>query len=158
MTHLVGGLLIVGHVACGPRLTARLGTTLLVVGYALFVAARLVGWSTLDTAQQIERFDRLQREPLAGIAFFASFGAWLGSQPSEYSSPKHKLRVAAIITALMVVNRTIIWVRTGQLRSLSQGVLYAWGPFNFGVLATMYVLYLRQDGASARSGRRAARV
>lgn len=155
MTHLVGGLLIVGHVACGPRLTARLGTTLLVVGYALFVA---YNWATLDTAQQIERMDRRQREPLAYIAFFASFGVWLGSQPSEYSSPKHKLGVAAIITALMVVNRTIIWVRTGQLRSLSQGVLYAWGPFNFGVLATMYVLYLRQDGASAPSGRRAARV
>ena len=130
---VVGSLLVVGHLAFGGRLTARLGATLLVAGYGLNL---VYVWAVVDATQLIERMDEIESKPLAIIAGVVSFGAWLGAQPSDYLSPKLKLRAAAILTALAAARSIIVWVRPG--RYIAEIALCA-GQFNIGVLVAMYM-------------------
>jgi len=130
---VVGSLLVVGHLAFGGCLTARLGATLLVAGYGLNL---VYVWAVVDAMQLIERMDEIKSSnPLAIIAGVMSFGAWLGAQPSDYLSPKLKLRAATILTALAAARSIIVWVRTG--RYIADIALCA-GQFNIGVLVAMY--------------------
>ena len=136
---VVGSLLVVGHLAFGGRLTARLGATLLVAGYGLNL---VYVWAVVDAMQLIERMDEIKSKPLAIIAGVISFGAWLGAQPSDYLSPKLKLCAAAILTALAAARSIIVWVRTG--RYIAEIALCA-GQFNIGVLVAMYTEFRKRE-------------
>uniref|UniRef100_A0A7S3ARU4 Transmembrane protein n=1 Tax=Haptolina ericina TaxID=156174 RepID=A0A7S3ARU4_9EUKA len=136
---VVGSLLVVGHLAFGGRLTARLGATLLVAGYGLNL---VYVWAVVDAMQLNERMDAIKSKPLVIFAGVISFGVWLGAQPSDYLSPKLKLRAAAILTALAAARSIIVWVRTG--RYIADIALCA-GQFNIGVLVAMYMEFRKRE-------------